>query len=74
VLIRRFLWSLLAAIVINLAVMMVPVLRAAAKARVGGAHWVTFSPLRVLISILVIAVVLFLVSLLFEWLYRWTFR
>jgi len=59
----------LAAVVINLALIMIPLARAVVRARVGGAHWLSFSPLNVLVSTFAIAVVLVLVSLLFEWLY-----
>ena len=74
-LVRRFFWSLLAAAIINLALLMISLARAVARARGDpGAYWLTFSPLKVLVSTIVIAVVLVLVSVLIEWLYSWTFR
>ena len=74
-LVRRFLWGLLAAVVINLALIMIPIVRATAQARVGGgAYWLTFSPLKLMASTLVLAIVLVVVTLVLEWLYRWTFR
>ena len=72
--VRRFLWSLLAALVVEVVLIIAQIVRAGARARGGGAYWLSFSPLKVLVSIIIIAVVLVVVSLLFEWLYSWTSR